>query len=610
MKVSQSEIERMIVFFSAISTLFTLCWVLWFCRYGIDFTDEGFYLVWMSNPFNYSMSTPPTQFGFIYHPLHELLNGNVAALRQVNILITFSLAWVLSNVFLKTVFGNQALDRASRLTISAAISTVSFVFLQLWLPTPSYNWLALQALLVTAIGLLLTDKVASRESIIGWLLIGVGGWLAFMAKPTTAAALALLSVFYLLGSKKLQVRLLAISLITAVVLLVFSALTIDGSITLFIERLQGGVEIAALLDAGHNLIDIFRLDNFQLGERAKLILIAGTAVFFAATYLSQSKIKALVYCSAALSIAFGLASLAVIFGLNHKVVDDGHFRGLLIWSVPFASIFVGFAFYKFKGFFQFTRPQWALALTFFIFPYVYAFGSNNTYWELEAWAGIFWVLASLVFLSPIAANRKLTALLLPLGLAVQLVTVALVQTGMEAPYRQPRPLRENDYKIELERGGATLLVAKEFGRYFEDAVDLANKIQFLKGTSMIDLTGQSPSILYAISANSLGDAWIIGGYPGSDKVAVAVLKKVSCEALSRAWLLTEPEGPTKISSEVLLSFGANLATDFEIVGTLRTAEGAGGIHKIRLQHFLKPIRSSDAAMTACVARRTHLTPQN
>ena len=35
---------------------------------------------------------------------------------------------------------------------------------------------------------------------------------------------------------------------------------------------------------------------------------------------------------------------------------------------------------------------------------------------------------------------------------------------------------------------------------------------------MIDLTGQSPGILYAIGAVNVGQAWTIGGYPGSKRL--------------------------------------------------------------------------------------------
>jgi hypothetical protein len=596
--------DLVILSFSAIVTVVTLGWVFWYSRYGIDFTDESFYLVWMSNPFNYSVSV--TQFGFIYHPLYDLLDGNIAALRQANILITFGLSWMLGNIFLKAVFGNQSLQSAPRIVISGAIATTgaaSLVFGDVWLPTPSYNSLAFQALLIAATGLILADRKGSRASIAGWILIGIGGWLAFMAKPTTAAALGLCTGFYLLFAGKLSVRFLAVSLATVVGLLVLSALTIDGSIIAFIDRLEAGAEIARIFGGGHTLAQLLRLDEFQLDERSKIFLKAGTAVIFLAAYFSQSKNKVLVHGSTLLSIAFALSSLAIILGLTHKNLNAGQFQGLLIWSAPFAAILTGFSIYQFKGVFQISRPQWALALTFLTFPFVYAFGTGNNYWVFGALAGIFWVLAGLVLLSPIASNPKLPALLLSLVLALQMINVALIHAGIEAPYRQPQPLRDNDYKFEIGKPGSALVLSKGFGQYFAEAIGLANQAQFKKGTPMIDLSGQSPGILYAIGASSIGQAWMIGGYPGSDKVAVEMLKRVSCGQLSGAWLLAEPDGPLKISPEILLSFGANMATDFEIVGTLKTAKGAGGFKQARIQQFLKPIRSVEDAMTACVASR-------
>ena len=80
--------ELVIIGFSAIVTVFTLAWMLWYCRYGFDLTDDSFYIVWMSNPFNYSLSE--TQFGFIYYPLYGILDGS--RLRQPNIMITLCLS--------------------------------------------------------------------------------------------------------------------------------------------------------------------------------------------------------------------------------------------------------------------------------------------------------------------------------------------------------------------------------------------------------------------------------------------------------------------------------------------------------------------------------------
>jgi hypothetical protein len=593
--------ERVLLTFSMIGTVSALAWVLWFSRYGLDFTDESFYLVWMSNPFNYSVSA--TQFGFIYHPLYELLGGNIAALRQANMLITFGLAWVLCNLFLKAVFETQALDNPRRLVISAALATSSLVFLATWLPTPSYNSLTLQALLAAASGLLLAEKKASRTSIAGWLLIGVGGWLTFMAKPTTAAALGVCAGVYLLLAGKLSVRFLAISLATAIGLLVLSALTIDGSIPGFIDRLKGGVEVGRALGGGHTLAQLLRLDDFQLGEKGKTLLIVGTVVFASAAYFSQAQTRSLVFGAALLSMSFVLIELAIVGGFIQKPLNAGPYQGLLIGAIPFAGIAAGLLLSRLQLLVHVTRAQWALASVFLTFPHVYAFGTNGNYWTAGAGAGIFWVLAGLALLGPIASISRLSVFLLPLGLAAQLVTVALIHTGMEAPYRQPDPLRENGYPLEIGKPGSTLVLSKGFGHYFAEAIDVASQAGFKKGTPIIDLTGQSPGILYAIGASNIGQAWTIGGYPGSNALAAAMLKKVSCEELSAAWLLVEPEGHRRIDPDILMSYGANMTTEFEVVGMFKTAEGSGGYKEVRVQKLLKPIRSSNTAISSCAATR-------
>ena len=589
---------------SVIVSAFTLVWVICLSNYGLDFTDESFYLVWISKPFNYSVSI--TQFGFIYHPLYRLLDGNIAALRQANILVTFCLAWGVSDIFLKSVFGNKSLQRASRLVISGAIaitSITSFVFAGTWLSTPSYNSLALQALLIAATGLLLADRKVSRVSIAGWILIGIGGWLAFMAKPTTAAAFGACSGIYLLLARKLCVRLLAVSLITALGLLILSAFAIDGSIFGFIARLQGGVEQVSALGGGHSLAQMLRLDDFFLGERGNHILIASIAVISLTVYFSQVANRALMYSSVVLSIAFALASLMIILGVLHQSLDIGPFQGLLLCAVSFSAILACFFIQPFNGILIIARSQWALAVTLMVFPYAYAFGTNGNYWSVAANAGIFWVLSGLVFLSPFVPTKKLLAILLPLGLAVQLISVSLVNTGLETPYRQPQRLRNNDYKLEIGQPGSTLILSKDFAQYFAEAINVAKKGEFRRGTPMIDLSGQSPGILYSIGASNIGQAWTIGGYPGSDKLAVKKLEKVACEDLATAWLLAEPEGPRKISLDILSSFGANFSTDFQTVGTFDTATGAGGYKEVRAQMILKPIRSVDAAIAACAAMR-------
>jgi hypothetical protein len=597
-------IERVTLAFSVICSVSIIGWLFYYSSYGIDFTDESFYLVWMSNPFNYALSA--TQFGFIYHPLYLIFDGNIAALRQVNILLTFSLTWAFCNVFIKTIFDKVFLRNTHRFIISGAFATaglVSLIFAGAWLPTLSYNSLALQALLIAATGILLAEKHVSHTSVTGWFLIGISGWLTFMGKPTTAAALCLVIGLYLFVTKKLSVRLLAVALLTVITGLIFSALSIDGSIFVFIARLKGGVEIASTLGGGHSVSQLLRWDEFQLDSHPKEILIISTISILLVAYLVQAKIKILVFCGFMLLVAIAVAILLMVLGFVHETLNTGQFQNHLLWAVPFAAILFGISKYRYKDLSLIFRMPWALAFTLLVFPHVYAFGTGGNYWILASNAGVFWIFAGLIFLRPITSNGKLVLLLLPFGFAVQLLTVALVMSGMESPYRQPQPLHQNNSKTEIGKPSSTLMLSKGFSQYFNEAVRGANQSGFKKGIPMIDLTGQSPGILYAMGASNIGQAWTIGGYPGSEALAIAALSKVTCQELAAAWLLSEPYGPRKIEPKILLSFNADIATDFEIVATFKTAEGAGGYKDVRVQQLLKPVRSFETAMNACAAGR-------
>jgi hypothetical protein len=66
-------------------------------------------------------------------------------------------------------------------------------------------------------------------------LLGAGGCLAFLAKPTSAVMLGLSAVGYLAAAGKSTARGLAISAVVAALFLVGTALAIDGSMVGFLQ---------------------------------------------------------------------------------------------------------------------------------------------------------------------------------------------------------------------------------------------------------------------------------------------------------------------------------------------------------------------------------------
>ncbi|WP_428825265.1 hypothetical protein ACLIKD_12165 [Azonexus sp. IMCC34842] len=599
-----NSIETTILVFSAICTICIVGWVLWCVRFGIDFADEGFYLNWISNPFKYSASV--TQFGYIYHPIFRLVNGDIALLRQFNTLVTFLLGWVLSVLYLRVVFGQSGIKLVSQMVISAAIATVSLVFLRLWLPTPSYNWLAFQALMISMIGLLLARANFTLGSVFGWLLIGVGGWFAFMAKPSTAAALALISLFYIIGSGKINLYLIGLSSAMAAGLTLVFALLVDNSVFIFYSRLTEGLRYAQLLSPDYDAKTIFRVGSFYFGENEWHYFIYGIVVIAALHYISRLRTSIPLFILVAL--LFGITSLilSVVFGITLTVFQDSQWVNLVILAVPVFFVFIGFLGGRLgvKDA-NHTRSQWSNFLVLLALPYAFAFGTGNNYWSLAGLVAIFWILAGLSFLGKeCVVGRALP--LLSFAVAVQFYSVSIVLLGVRGPYYQPNPIPQSDYRIDIGGHGTTLMIPATFGRYISDASKAAREAGFVHGTPMIDLTGHSPGVLYALGASSPGWPWIYGNFANSKKsenFAIEVMKRLECEESASAWLLLEPSGPVKISPEILETIGADASSDFETVGDFLTAPYVGGFAEVQIQQLLKPKRPYAEAFAACNAAK-------
>ena len=591
---------RWLLVVSAISTACILGWLLKYSRYGFDFTDESFYLVWMANPFEYKWAI--TQFGFLYHPLYQLLNGNISALRQANILLTFGSASLLVNQFIKVIVPGSSPNKLQRWILSLAFACASLVVFDSWLLTPSYNNLALQAMCVATIGLLMAEGPSTIVNRWGLVLMGVGLWLTFLAKPTTAILLgAFLGVF--LGVQMIKRHGLFIIGGVATGLLILTALVIDESLFKYIDRLRTGGHFAGLQDGGYSLRQIFRLDRFRLNESEILLLFfVGLTSFLSARWCASNRTWAKMSAWAIL-VSFFSAILLVVFKGMATPFPFGQFHNLTLWAVPLAALGLGITLTG-RGYFSaVSLSQKKLACLFLVLPHVYAFGSNNNYFYKGSSASLFWILAGLIFMIPLIQKTKNWLIALPFSLATQLIVILILQIGFENPYRQTGPIRMNKYKVEV-RPGSFLVLSKDFSDHIKEVIGFSLQAGFERNTPLIDLTGQSPGILYAMGAESIGQPWMIGGYNGSLNLATQSLLLVPCEKIAKAWVLAEPGGPRSISNDLLDHFGVNFREHYEPVAMWKTPRGAGGYEKRPDQILLKPTKPMALAVQACLEAKS------
>ena len=477
--------------FTLLITLAMLGWLIWRSRYGIDFSDESFYLVWIANPWIYSYSI--SQFGFIYHPLYLLVGGDIPLLRQTNILITFLLAWgVCWALFQQFLPERLAVPRPGKFAYAAlgaifASGSLTFLtFSSLWLPTPSYNSLAMQSLLIAAIGLLLAESRATRLSVIGWLLIGLAGWLTFMAKPTTAAALGVVCVCYLLASGRFNLRLLVLSVVVVLGLFLCSAWVIDGSVQAFIQRLTEGVEAGKRLNSGHTLSHSLRLDDFLLSTKEKSILLTGALLVGASTLALLnciSRKSALASLALLVPIAASLIALGFIVEAIMPAISLGPFQGLQLTAVSFGlAIATLLAVWKTPSALL-NRKVIALAVSFASSTLCLCLWHQQQLLDrrfvccdvLVSWPGS----ACLPVVNAKRATMLSWRALLPAAACTQAIAVALLYVGMQNRYRQPQPLRLNQHTVNFRRIPIATVVSSENRRhYLKPLHGLAEKEHF------------------------------------------------------------------------------------------------------------------------------------
>jgi len=409
----------------AILTAGLLLWSWRYASHSFDFTDESFYLIWMSAPFRYDWSV--SQFGFIYHPLYQVLDGDIASLRRANLLFVFVLAWAVSDRYLRLLGAQQSELGWPRALLAAALATSALMVFSAGLITPNYNTLTLQGLLIALLGLMGLQLPATPRSLPPWLLLGGGGWLVFLAKPSSALALAVLALGYLLMWGRRDVRAAGLSALTAALLLLASALVIDGSLSGFVARLRTGVDIASLILDQDALTHIFRFDfpaRSAFDQRLCLSLIAVTALAVMSVWAQgrARKILLLATLLALLDCAWWLWHLPRLSWASLR-----HFAGFFcMLGVAFGALLGGLLTQRQALLRSTTRVHLATGLLCAALPYVYAFGTYSNYSQAATKASFFWMLAGLTCLHPVANQVRQWRVLVPVAVMAALVSAVFI----------------------------------------------------------------------------------------------------------------------------------------------------------------------------------------
>lgn len=570
---------------------------------GIDLTDEGYYLNWISNPWLYQYYV--SQFGYIYHPIYKLLGSNLVYLRVFNALFTYVLGFTLSYLVLQKYTAHQG--KSLLLTIAASIALPSLFILMItghWVPSPSYNSLCFQGLLVTVIGMILSDSNVKYAQVLSVFLIGLGGWLVFMAKPSSALLLVAVVPLYFAFEFKKYWRLLLGAALIAFSLVLLTGLYIDGSIPQFIKRYQMGLRLLYIMASNHEVNDLLRLDLFKVSvaNQYKFLLLTGliTGVFLSIHRGSQN-LRTLMIMALFATIGTMLWYATSSNGIK---ISTPRYHPLILLAPLFAALLC----WPFSSRLHSSpKLNGKLLLLLLLLPYIYAAGSANNYWETAAGAILFWVLASLLILQRLSFDHTHKIVL---AVIVASMTVKVLLDAQNSPYRQTEAIAHQSNSYINPHTQTILLLPKDTATYLNDLSRLLQQSGFKKHMPAIDFTGHHPGTLYFMQADAIGQAWAIGGYDGSNDMAALALSQATCHEIANAWLIIEKGGLRGIDFRVLEKHGIQADKHhFTKVGMIKTKvlTDPGFVNPSHPegryeQYFLKPI-SSDTQEKSCLAYR-------
>jgi hypothetical protein len=539
---------RFFASFAVVLVIMVLAKLTFLMNVGIDFTDEGYYLNWISNPWLYQYYV--SQFGYIYHPIYQLLDSDLVKLRIFNALLTYGLGLILSYLIINRLSKNQSKSYLFAISASVALSTLLILMITgHWVPTPSYNSLCFQGLLITVLGIVCSDAQLKHSQFLAALLIGLGGWLVFMAKPSSALLLGILVPLYFVFEIKKYWRLLLCAGLIAICFLLLTAWYIDGHVLQFIKRYQEGLILMDSMASKHGIENLLRLDFFKVAEAdQKAFLILTTLL--TGVFLSLKKDSNVIRNMALLLLLTILASILWhAFNIQDIKINTPRYHPLILLS-PLLATALYWLFSK-KANPASTLPS-KLIVLLLLMPYLYVAGTGNNYWETAAGAILFWILASLLLLGRSTPNQMQT---IAFALIVASISVKVILDAQNSPYRQTEAIAKQISIYTNPHTNKELILPKDTATYLNDLSRLLHKTNFKKNTPVIDFTGHHPGTLYFMQAKAIGQAWMIGGYDGSNKLAALALSQASCREVASAWLMIEKDGHRRIDSSILEQHG-------------------------------------------------------
>jgi len=192
----------------------------------------------------------------------------------------------------------------------------------------------------------------------------------------------------------------------------------------------------------------------------------------------------------------------------------------------------------------------ALFALLFLLPIGYSWGTNMPIANHSKMASIFPLTFCLLVLFRLHVQQIIHGVAYTLAMIFLCVPPLFVQLipwfNMDNVYRSHTLLTEQKYDISIGNPVTSLLVDRALREDLTSFKKLFDSSGFLPGWPILDFTGDGVGLVYAVGGKPVGEAWVLGGYPGSEKAQVYLFQFIDVNILRNSWLITSEDNPRHI----------------------------------------------------------------
>ncbi|MGI9443045.1 MAG: hypothetical protein ACR2N1_11305 [Rubripirellula sp.] len=556
-----------------VESAFVVGWILKKADHGFDLSDESFYMIWIERPLEYPVSA--SLFGSVLSIPFACIGDDLVAFRQVNVLTTYGLAFVLAYQLVGGWLRRMGCSLLIGLAVSAAFALPSLTVITYWLMTPSYNSLNGVAFLLVCIAVF-SNPQTERCRVLAALLIGFGGYLSFMAKPTSAAVLGVMVLGFVWGIQRWGWRSLLVAIGTAGVLLVATMSVLAGDPLTYIEELRETLAIGT--DPSHSFRRLIQWNSPHLDTRWRITFgVASLLLFVLLRVVSRNGTGKLITLPVRVlsCVLLGVGMFGVVATwfdfqtfsvgfLEHRDDEYGRKERYLFLSLLSVAVFAAY-------FREMDRRRLAAACFLFWLPYAFAFGTNINYWDKGATIAFFWVISLAVAISALPPRKSQLSYVLLIASFLPLFCVLDLENAYTNPYRQESFADTAMKPVTIGRGKTEIMMAEETADLIALLRQEVKAAGFEEGMPVLDLTSQGVGLIYTIGGNNFPAVWSSAGSPWAEKSLRQCLMHRSDEKLENLWVLKKEGWADSNPDTVLEEVGLSMADFVEAVRIPTTA---------------------------------------